>query len=161
MAKQKEPVTPAIRALKAGKIKYIPHIYNYEERGGTRVAAREIGVDEHLTVKSLVMEDEAKAPLMVLMHGDREVSTKNLARALGKKSIGPCAPETANRHTGYMVGGTSPMGTKKQLPVYVEASILELETIYVNAGKRGFLVEMSPSDLGKVVKLIPVEAAQE
>ena len=161
MAKQKEPVTPAIRALKARKIKYVPHLYAYEEHGGTRVAAREVGVGEHLTVKSLVMEDEAKAPLIVLMHGDQEVSTKKLARVLGKKSITPCDPKIAGKHTGYLVGGTSPMGTKKKLPVYVESSILELETIYINAGKRGFLVEMSPSDLGKVLELVPVEAAQE
>ena len=161
MAKQKEPVTPAVRALKARKIKYVPHLYAYEDHGGSKVAAREVGVDEHLVVKSLVMEDEGKAPLMVLMHGDQEVSTKKLARALGKKSISPCDPAVAAKHTGYLVGGTSPMGMKKDLPVYAQASILELETIYINAGKRGFLVAMKPADLKRVISLLPVEAVQE
>ena len=138
MAKQKEPVTPAIRAMKAKKIKYTPRLYTYEDHGGTKVAAREMNVDEHLVVKSLVMEDESGSPLMVLMHGDQEVSTKKLARALGKKNISPCEPKTAGKHTGYMVGGTSPMGTRKNLPVYVESTILDLEVIYINAARGAF-----------------------
>ena len=119
---------------------FTEHFYRYEDRGGTAVAARELGLPEHAVVKTLVMEDEAKQPLIVLMHGDREVSTKALARQVGRKTIAPCRPEVATRHTGYLVGGTSPFGTRKTLPVFVERAILALETIYVNGGSRGFLV---------------------
>ena len=150
MSKDHVPATPAIRALKDSGVHFIPRPYKYEERGGTGVAAREIGVDEHLTVKTLVMEDEKKAPFIVLMHGDREVSTRELARILGVKTVQPCDPAAANRHTGYMVGGTSPFGTKKALPVYVEASVLELPRIWINGGRRGYLVGIAPEVLERL-----------
>ncbi len=124
------------------------------------MAARELGVDEHLTVKTLVMEDDKKAPFIVLMHGDREVSTKEIARILGVKTVQPCDPATANRHTGYVVGGTSPFGTKKVLPVYAEETILSLPVIYINAGKKGLLVEMKPAELARILKTTPVKVAR-
>jgi Cys-tRNA(Pro) deacylase len=160
MSKDQIPATPAIRVLKDNKVEFIPRPYKYEERGGTEVAARELGVDEHLTVKTLVMEDEKKSPFIVLMHGDREVSTKELARILGVKTVQPCDPATANRHTGYMVGGTSPFGTKKVLPVYTEETILSLPVIYINAGKKGLLVEMKPAELTRILKTKPVKVAR-
>ena len=144
MTKIKFPVTAAIRQLKQAKVDYAPHLYSYEERGGTTVSARELGVDEHVVIKTLVMEDEQKQPLIVLMHGNMEVSTKELARAIGVKTISPCNLETALKHTGYQVGGTSPFATRKKLPVYMEKTIQELSTIYINGGKRGFLVSLSP-----------------
>ena len=144
MAKEKIPVTPATRMLKRAKIDYIPHLYTYEERGGTAVSARELQVPEHLVVKTLVMEDENGNPLLVLMHGDLEVSTKALARAIDVKTISPCNADAAQKHTGYKVGGTSPFATRKPLPVYMERTIQGLQTIYINGGKRGFLVELSP-----------------
>lgn len=160
MAKNKIPMTPAVRQLKAGKAKFIPRLYQYEDRGGTKTASRELGLDEHATIKTLVMEDQSGNPLVVLMHGDKEVSTKALARELGLKSISPCSPQDATRHTGYQVGGTSPFGTKKKLPIYVEASVLDLEVIYINGGKRGFLVEMPASELVRLLNPKPVNAAQ-
>ena len=160
MSKDQIPSTTAIRVLKDNKVDFIPRPYKYEERGGTEVAARELGVDEHLTVKTLVMEDEKKAPFIVLMHGDKEVSTKELARTLGVKTVQPCDPATANRHTGYMVGGTSPFGTKKVLPVYAEETILSLPVIYINAGKKGLLVEMKPAELTRLLKTTPVKVAR-
>jgi Cys-tRNA(Pro) deacylase len=160
MSKDHIPATPAIRALKENRVDFVPRPYKYEERGGTEVAARELGVDEHLTVKTLVMEDDGKAPFIVLMHGDREVSTKDLARVLGVKTVQPCDAASAHRHTGYMVGGTSPFGTRKSLPVYVEETILSLPVIYINAGRKGLLVEMRPADLAKVLKLTPVSVAR-
>src|SRR5436853_3565920 len=126
MAKEKAPVTPAIRQLRAAGVSFTDHLYAYEAKGGTAVSASSLGVDEHCVVKTLVMEDDAGQPLLVLMHGDRQVSTKELARAMGVKTISPCSPETANRHTGYLVGGTSPFGTRKTLPVYMEQTLLEL-----------------------------------
>jgi Cys-tRNA(Pro) deacylase len=135
------------------------HPYRYEERGGTRVSARELAVDEHAVVKTLVMEDEAKQPLIVLMHGDREVSTKQLARQIGRKSVAPCLPAVAERHTGYQVGGTSPFGTRKPLPVYVERTILDVDRIYINGGRRGFLVSMAPSEIVRVLAATPVDVA--
>ena len=147
MSKGKTPSTPAIRLLKKQGVAFTPRPYKYQERGGTRVAAHELGVDEHLTVKTLVMEDHDARPFIILMHGDMEVSTKALARDLGIKSITPCDPKVAQRHTGYMVGGTSPFGTKETLPVYMEESIQDLPYLLINGGRRGFLVEMSPSDL--------------
>lgn len=144
MGKEKTPVTAATRMLKQAKVDYTPHLYHYEERGGTSVSARELKVDEHQVIKTLVMEDERRSPLIVLMHGDMEVSTKELARTLAVKSITPCTPDTAQKHTGYQVGGTSPFGTRKPLPVYMEASIQDLERLYINGGKRGFLVGLSP-----------------
>ncbi|NLW55918.1 MAG: Cys-tRNA(Pro) deacylase [Firmicutes bacterium] len=152
----KYPVTQGIRVLRAAKVDYTPHLYTYEERGGTEVAARELGLDEHATLKTLIMEDENKNPLIVLMHGDQEVSTKELARVIGVKTIKPCAPVVANKHSGYLVGGTSPFGTRRKMPVYMEASILELPKAYINGGKRGFLVEMAPQDLIKLLEPILV-----
>jgi len=160
MSKDHIPATPAIRVLKDNNVDFVPRPYKYEERGGTEVAARELGVGEHLTVKTLVMEDERKSPFIVLMHGDKEVSTKELARILGVKVVQPCDPATANRHTGYMVGGTSPFGTKKALPVYVEETILGLPLIYINAGRKGLLVEMKPADLVRILKTTPVKVAR-
>ncbi len=157
MAKDKSPVTNAIRVLRESKADFILRPYDYEEKGGTAVSARELGVDEHQVIKTLVMEDENRNPLIILMHGDKEVSTKSLARVLGVKSIHPCEPTTANKHTGYMVGGTSPFGTRKPLPVYLERTILELSKIFINAGKRGLLAEMAPSDLIRVLKPVVVE----
>ncbi len=145
-------MTNAIRVLRENKADFILRPYNYEEKGGTAVSARELGVDEHLVIKTLVMEDENRKPLIILMHGDKQVSTKSLARVLGVKSINPCEPATANKHTGYMVGGTSPFGTRKPLPVYVERTILDLPKIYINAGKKGLLAEIAPSELVRVLK---------
>lgn len=147
MLKNRTPVTAATRMLKQAKIDYTPHLYAYEERGGTAVSARELQVCEEQVIKTLVMEDEHGSPLVVLMHGDREVSTKALARIIGVKTITPCNKDTAQRHTGYQVGGTSPFATRKPLPVYMEKSIQDLETIYINGGKRGFLVSLSPQDI--------------
>ncbi|HTN51887.1 MAG TPA: Cys-tRNA(Pro) deacylase [Anaeromyxobacter sp.] len=155
----KLPSTPATRLLRERQVHYTEHPYRYEEKGGTRVSARELGVDEHAVVKTLVMEDEDGVPLLVLMHGDREVSTKGLARLLGKKTIQPCRPEVANRHSGYLVGGTSPFGTRKPMPVFLERSILDLPTIYVNGGSRGFLVGLAPADLAKVLAPTLVDVA--
>lgn len=155
------PVTLAVRALRAAKVRFEPHLFTYEPHGGTRHSAEVLGVDEHSVIKTLIFEDEAKAPLCVLMHGDREVSAKNLARQIGKKRVAPCAPETAERHSGYLVGGTSPFGLKKRLPLYAERTIFELERIYINGGARGFLVEISPKDLLAVLSPVLVDAATE
>jgi Cys-tRNA(Pro) deacylase len=152
-------VTPAIRVLRREGVEFTEHEYAYEERGGTRVSARELGVAEHHVVKTLVMEDDREEPLLVLMHGDREVSTRALARQLGRRSIAPCSPEAAQRHTGYVVGGTSPFGTRKRLPVFLERSILDLDRIYVNGGRRGLLVSMPPRDLQRVLAPVLVDAA--
>ena len=159
MAKEKTPVTPAIRALRAAKVDFTEHPYAYEDKGGTAVSARELGVDEHAVVKTLVMEDERKQPLIVLMHGDRQVSTRELARQLGVKQITPCTPETATRHSGYLIGGTSPFGTKKELPVCLEETILALPTIYLNGGKRGFLVGLDPREVVRLLKPTLVRVA--
>jgi Cys-tRNA(Pro) deacylase len=159
MAKDKLPVTQAVRMLKEKGANFTLHTYNYEEKGGTPVASRELGVDEHQVIKTLVMEDNRKNAFLILMHGDNQVSTKNFARVLGVKSVEPCDPETASRHTGYVVGGISPFGTRKPLKVYIEASILVLPKIYINAGKRGLLAEMSPQELKKVLNPIPVNVA--
>lgn len=158
MAKEKTPVTPAVRALRAAGVSFTEHPYAYEEKGGTAVSSRELGVDEHCVIKTLVMEDDSKQPLIVLMHGDLQVSTRELARLIGARSIEPCKPETAQKHTGYLTGGTSPFGTKKELPVYVEETILALSKIYINGGKRGFLVGMEPADLVRLLKPTPVKA---
>jgi Cys-tRNA(Pro) deacylase len=152
-------MTPAVRALRQAGVTFTEHPYAYVERGGTASFAGEFGVDEHTVIKTLVMEDEAKRPLVVLMHGDREVSTKELARVLGVKSVRPCAPETAERHSGYMVGGTSPFGLRKPMPVYVEETVLDLPTIYINGGKRGFIVGLEPKELVRVLAPRPVRVA--
>lgn len=157
MSKQDYPVTPAIRFLRQHGIAFTPHLYEYQERGGTTHSAESLGVDEHLIIKTLVMEDESRKPLIVLMHGDAEVSTQRLARHLNAKRITPCTPETATKQTGYMVGGTSPFGTKTRLPIYAERTIFELEKIYINGGKRGFLVEIRPDDLRRALKIEQVE----
>ena len=159
MEKEKLPVTQAVRVLRQHKVDFQLRPYKYEVRGGTAVSARELGVDEHEVIKTLVMEDEKKNPLLILMHGDQEVSTKNLARTLGVKSVQPCDPEVASRHTGYLVGGTSPFGTRKVLPIYVESTVLELPRIFINAGKRGLLAEMAPAELKRVLKPVPVHVA--
>jgi Cys-tRNA(Pro) deacylase len=153
--------TPATVFLKKNRVDYTEHLYAYEEHGGTAVSARELDVPEHAVVKTLVMEDEAKRALIVLMHGDRKVSTKNLARQIGVKKVEPCTPEAANRHSGYLVGGTSPFGTRKPLPVYVEASVLELERIYINGGRRGYLVGIDPAVLVRLLDAKSVEVALE
>lgn len=153
------PATPAIHALRRANIPFSEHPYRYEEHGGTRVSSRELGVPEHGVVKTLVMEDDRQQPLIVLMHGDREVSTKALARQIGVKSIQPCRPEAAERHTGYMVGGTSPFGTRKRLPVYIERTILDLDVVYVNGGRRGFLVSLAPAAFVEVLGAVAVDAA--
>ena len=145
--------TPATAFLKQHRVSYTEHIYAYEEHGGTAVSARELGVPEHDVVKTLVMEDEARRAFIVLMHGDRKVSTKNLARQIGVKKVEPCTPEVANRHSGYLVGGTSPFGTRKKLPVYVEKSVLGLEKIYINGGRRGYLVGIDPAELARVLDI--------
>lgn len=153
----KFPVTPATRLLDGKKITYGKHLYEYEEKGGTKVSSQKLGVDEHIIIKTIVLEDETKKPLIVLMHGDMEISTKNLARFLGVKTIQPCSPETAQKHTGYLVGGTSPFGTKKQLPIFMEKTILDLEKIYINGGKRGFLISLGPKVLVEILKPTLVE----
>lgn len=151
--------TPAVHALRRHGLAFTEHEYRYELKGGTRVSSRELGVDEHHVVKTLVMEDDTKAPLVVLMHGDREVSTKNLARQIGVKAVKPCAPEVAERHTGYQVGGTSPFGTRKSLPVYVERTILDLARIYLNGGRRGFLVSLDPKAAAAALGATAVDVA--
>lgn len=160
MGPRKIPATKAIRFLRKQGVDFIEHPYRYEEKGGTEAAAKALGVDEHLTIKTLVMEDEKKSPLIVLMHGDKEVSTKELARIIGVKSITPCSPEMAGKHTGYMVGGISPFGTREKLPVYVEETILTLPRLYINAGKRGLLCEMSPHELIRLLHPIVVRVAR-
>jgi Cys-tRNA(Pro) deacylase len=151
----------AIPVLKKHQVAFTEHEYRYEERGGTAVSSRELGVDEHAVIKTLVMEDEAKRPLIVLMHGDREVSTKNLARQIGAKTVTPCAPDVAQRHSGYMVGGTSPFGTRKALPIYMERTIADLDRLYINGGRRGFLVSLAPSDLIRVLSPTLVDASTD
>lgn len=161
MSKEKVPVTAAIRELRSHNVVFTDHLYEYEEKGGTTVSARELGVDEHAVVKTLVMEDDARQPLVVLMHGDLKVSTKELARVIGVKTIAPCNPDTANRHSGYVVGGTSPFGTRKKMPVYMEQSILELPKIYINGGKRGYLVGVDPKDVARVLAPVMVKVGIE
>ncbi|MGA3243099.1 MAG: Cys-tRNA(Pro) deacylase [Bacteroidota bacterium] len=159
MAKPEYPVTTAVRILREKKIDFLPHLYTYEEHGGTNLSALALNVPEHEVVKTLVMQTEEKKPLLVLMHGDREVSTKQLARVTGAKRVEPCDETTAQRHTGYQFGGTSPFGTKHPLPVYAERTIFALPRIFINGGKRGFLVEIRPADLKKAFEVTEVEVA--
>ena len=159
MARDKLPATRAIRVLREHDIAYTDHPYSYEPHGGTAVSARELGVDEHTVIKTLIMEDEQKRPLLVLMHGDCEVSTKNLARFLGVKHVAPCDPVVADRHSGYQVGGTSAFGTRRAMPVYMERTIAQLPYLYVNGGRRGYLVGMTPADLMRVLKPKLVDVA--
>lgn len=153
--------TLATQFLRQQKVDFTEHPYDYVDHGGTGESARQIGVDEHMVIKTLIMEDEAARPMVVLMHGDREVSTKNLARQIDVKKVSPCKPDVAQRHSGYLVGGTSPFGTRKALPVYVEASILELPRILINGGKRGYLVGIDPQELVRLLNAVPVSAALE
>jgi len=151
--------TPAIHFLRANQVSFTEHPYRYEDRGGTAVSSRELGVDEHIVIKTLVMEDEGKQPLIVLMHGDRDVSTKNLARQIGRKTVTPCAPDVAQKHSGYLVGGTSPFGTRKKMPVYMERTIAALDRIYINGGRRGFLIAVAPADVIRALAPTLVDAA--
>jgi Cys-tRNA(Pro) deacylase len=157
----KAPSTAATRLLREKGVAYTEHLYRYEEKGGTSVSSRELGVEEHAVVKTLVMEDDQGEPLVVLMHGDREVSVKALARQLSRRSVQICKPEVANRHSGYQVGGTSPFGTRKRMPVCVERSVLELARIYVNGGSRGFLVGIDPKEIPRVLETTVVEVGIE
>jgi Cys-tRNA(Pro) deacylase len=161
MAKKEKHVslTPATQWLREHGIAFSEHPYDYVEHGGTAESASQLGVDEHAVVKTLVMEDERAQPLVVLMHGDRQVSTKNLARAIGAKTVGPCKPEVAQRHSGYLVGGTSPFGLRKAMPVYVEASVLALPLIHINGGRRGYLVGIAPGVLVEVLGATPVQCS--
>ena len=156
------PMTNAIRALNAAKVKYEARCYDYTEHGGTIQAATELGLDDHATIKRIILEDETKKPFVCRMHGDCEISTKNLARARKCKTVATCAPDTADRHSGYHVGGTSPFGTRKRMTVYVQKSIYELPEIYINAGHRGILVAMDPKDLDVVLAglTVPVDVTQ-
>ena len=159
MAKEEFPITPAVRVLREKNIPFVPFVYRYEEHGGTKQFAQEFSVPEHQVIKTLVFETDQKQPLLMLMHGDREVSTKQLARLIGVKQVSPCDANTAMRNTGYQFGGTSPFGTRNALPVYVEKTILNQTKIYINGGKRGFIIEIDPNDLKKVFPVIEVEAA--
>jgi Cys-tRNA(Pro) deacylase len=151
--------TPATQALRRAGIPFTEHPYDYVDKGGTAESARQLGVPEHEVIKTLVMQDDRALPLIVLMHGDRQVSTKNLAREIGAKSVEPCKPEVAQRHTGFLVGGTSPFGTRKVMPVYVEASVLELPRLFINGGQRGFLVSLAPQVLVQLLQARPVHCA--
>jgi Cys-tRNA(Pro) deacylase len=159
MRATKIPVTPAIRLLRAQQVRFEPHPYDYVEKGGTAHSAASLGVPEHSVIKTLVMQDDAGRPLLVLMHGDRRASTRNLARQIGARSVSPCTPDVAQKHSGYQVGGTSPFGTRKPLPVYAEASIFELDRIYLNGGKRGLLVSLAPQELDRVLAPTRVNVA--
>jgi len=160
MAAPKYPVTPAVRALRAAGVAFDQHLYDYEEHGGTERASRELGVDEHGVVKTIVMQTDEKKPLLILMHGDRAVGPGLLAKAIGAKSVTLCDPATAQKHTGYLFGGTSPLGTRVSLPVYVERTILDLPQLFVNGGKRGFLVSLTPHALRAALPgLTAVDAA--
>lgn len=154
-------MTNALRALNAAKVPYEVRCYDYTEHGGTIRAATELGLDHHATIKTIILEDETKKPFVCLMHGNCEISTKNLARARGVKTVAPCAPETADRHSGYHVGGTSPFGTRKRMTVYVQKTIYTLPEIYINAGHRGILVAMKPADLDRALPglTVPVDVA--
>ncbi len=158
MARGRLPVTPAIRFLRDRGVAFTEHPYRYEDKGGTAVCARELHIDEHRVIKTLVMEDEVKRPLIVLMHGDMEVSTKELARRMGSKRVSSCAHETAQKHTGYLVGGISPFGARKNMPVYMEESILAEPLIYINGGRRGLLVSMAPGEIIRVLEPTLVSA---
>jgi Cys-tRNA(Pro) deacylase len=155
----KHPVTMAVRALRAAKLDFTPHLYDWEPHGGTRASATSLGVDEHEVIKTLIFEDDARKPLCILMHGDREVSAKNLARQIGVKTCAPCAPEVADKHSGYQVGGTSPFGLRRAMPIYMEQTIAALPRLFINGGARGFLVELAPADLIRVLSPTAVDVA--
>jgi len=151
--------TPATQLLRRHGVEFTEHVYEYIEHGGTSESSRQLGVDEHAVVKTLVMQDDRAQPLIVLMHGDKQVSTKNLARGIGAKSVEPCKPEVAQRHSGYLVGGTSPFGTRKAMPVYVEQSVLALDRICINGGRRGYLIGIAPRVLTELLAAVPVHCA--
>ena len=161
MAKRKQPVTPAIRQLRQNNIPFEGHLYDYVEGGGTGRFSEETGADEHQVIKTLVMQDDENKPLIVLMFGDKQVSTKELARQIGARSVQPCEPKIAERHSGYQIGGTSPFGTRHDMPVYYEAAIEKLPIIYINGGKRGYIISMSSADMLRVLKPRPVEVARD
>ena len=161
MAEENYPVTPAIHVLRQNQVRFTAHIFKYVDRGGTSNSSRELGVEEHRVIKTLIMQTDAKEPLIVLMHGDRQVSTKELARALGIKSVSPCAPEVADRHSGYQVGGTSPFGTRKKMPIYMQKTILDLDSVFINGGGKGFLVCLAPSEIMRVLEPTLVDVAIE
>jgi Cys-tRNA(Pro) deacylase len=161
MSTERFPVTQAIRALRASGVAFEQHLYAYEEKGGTAVSSRELGVPEHQVIKTLVFEDDAREPLIVLMHGDQQVSAKNLARQIARRTVQPCKPDVAEKHTGYQVGGTSPFGARHPLPVFAERTILDLPRIWINGGKRGFLVSMEPGELVRVLQPTLVDVAIE
>jgi len=153
--------TPATQLLRAQGVEFTEHPYDYVEHGGSAESARQLGLDEHMVVKTLVMQDQDARPLIVLMHGDRKVSTKNLARQIGAKHVQPCKPEVANRHSGYLVGGTSPFGTRKEMPVFIEESILQLPRIAINGGRRGYLLQLDPQVCVRLLQARPVQCALE
>jgi Cys-tRNA(Pro) deacylase len=153
------PVTMAVRALRAAGVAFVPKLYAWEPRGGTRASSEALGVDEHAVIKTLIFEDDRRAPLCILMHGDREVSGKQLARAIGARSVAPCDPAVADRHSGYQIGGTSPFGLKKPMPVFMQRTILDLPRIHINGGARGFLVEIDPADAQRVLQPTLVDVA--
>jgi Cys-tRNA(Pro) deacylase len=159
--KPRHPVTRAIHALRKHGVDLVPHLYDYVDRGGTRASSEALGIDEHRVIKTLIFEDDRGQPLVVLMHGDRQVSGKALARQIGAKSVRPCEPAVADRHSGYQVGGTSPFGTRRQMPVYMERTIGDLDRIVINGGSRGFLVEIATADLVRVLEPTPVDAATD
>ncbi len=158
--RKKPPVTPAVRALRAAKLPFDDHLYDYEERGGTALSARSLGVEEHRVIKTLVFEDDQKRPLIVLMHGDLEVSARSLARVAGLRSAAPCLPLVAEKHTGYKVGGTSPFGLRKSIPIFAEGSIRDLERLFINGGARGYLVSMTPLVLDQLLQPHWVEVSR-
>ncbi len=160
MGKSKEPVTAAVRVLRRAGVEFQGHVYRYVDGGGTAWFARESGVDEHLVIKTLIMEDEAKNPLIVLMHGDQEVSVKALARQASAKQIRPCDAAVADRHSGYKVGGVSPFGTRREMPVFCEASIAKLPRVFVNGGKRGYIISLSTQDMLRVLEPTLVNVAR-
>lgn len=155
----KHPVTMAIRALRAANVPFEPHLYPWQPHGGTKASSEALAVDEHSVIKTLIFEDERKQPLCILMHGDREVSAKQLARVIGAKTVAPCAPEVADRHSGYQVGGTSPFGLRRAMAIYMERTIADLPRIYINGGARGFLVEIDPRDAVRVLSPTLVDVA--
>jgi len=159
MSKDKTPVTPAVRVLRQHGVEFTEHPYKYVDKGGTATFAKEFGVDEHVVVKTLIMEDDERNPLIVLMHGDRQVSTKELARVVGVKRIEPCTSENAQKNSGYMVGGTSPFGTRKRMPVYMEETICDFPRIYINGGKRGYLIGIDPEEVVRVLRPTLVRVA--
>ena len=159
MTRDKLPVTLAVRVLRDHGVEFTSHVYDYVEKGGTAASSQALGVPEHAVVKTLIMEDDRKEPLVVLMHGDKQVSTRGLAREIGARSVQPCAPEVADRHSGYQVGGTSPFGTKRAMPVYLERTVLDLPKVWINGGRRGFLVGLDPREIVRVLKPTLVDVA--